>query len=235
MKRILSNLTLSCVLVAACTSEPDDEEAGLEQSPIAFGFPLEQSERFSVLVGVDHDPVDHGNSVLGRAQCTDYMGRGFPNCYDQHDGNDYLLNGDFSEMDENPVNVLAAADGTVVSIEDGHYDKCHPGENFEITCDGHPIIANHVIIEHIDGIKTLYWHLRKHSVRVAVGDEVRCGDVVGQVGSSGISSKPHLHFEVNLPGKEILNPYAGPQSQEMSWWAEQNHVDVNPGPGCTAQ
>jgi len=219
----------------ACTGPTPQDTASDVKTPVVFGFPLLEPERFPVLVGVDHDPEKQPDTLLGSATCTDYLGRGFPNCYDQHHGNDYILDGDFSEMDTRPAIILAAADGVVISVEDGHYDKCHPGPDFEITCDGNPIIANHIKIEHNDGVVSKYWHLRKHSTRVAVGDQVSCGQAIGEVGSSGISSKPHLHFAVNDQNGDSLNPYAGPYSQNESWWHTQNAQDVLPGPGCTAQ
>jgi len=203
------------------------------EPPVTFGFPLAEPNRFPVLVGVDHDRVKQEDTFLGSATCTDYIGRGFPNCYDQHNGNDYILDGDFEQMDLYPADILAAADGTVISIEDGHYDKCQLDEDFKIDCDGNPIIANHVKIEHKEGVISLYSHLRIHSVRVAVGDTVSCGDIIGEVGSSGRSSKPHLHFEVSDSNGDLLNPYAGPLSQPLSWWETQNAPDVLPGGGCT--
>ena len=231
MKRTVVRVLSFIGLVGCVGQTPEPEE---ERPPVEFGFPLAEPERFPLLVGVDHDPIAHEDSVAGAVICTDYMGRGFPNCYDEHDGNDYLLTGGFDEMDADPAAVLAAADGVVVQTEDGNYDKCHPGGGTSIDCDGYPIKANFVIVEHADGITSRYWHLRKHSVRVEVGDEVTCGDILGEVGSSGVSSKPHLHFEVNRPDGRTLNPYAGPHSQDLSWWAQQNAPDILPGAGCTA-
>jgi hypothetical protein len=51
-----------------------------------------------------------------------------------------------------------------------------------------------VEITHVDGTRTWYAHLSV--VAVAVGAEVFAGDVIGQVGSTGNSTGPHLHFEV---------------------------------------
>lgn len=137
-------------------------------------------------------------------------------------------------MDAGSVEVLAAADGVVVSIADGHYDRCHI-EGFAISCDGHPMVGNHVILEHEGGLRSLYWHLMKHSVTVQIGDEVRCGDVLGLVGSSGYSSSPHLHFGVERPDGERVDPYAGPYSQEETLWADQGHAEGLPGAGCTSR
>ena len=55
--------------------------------------------------------------------------------------------------------------------------------------------GNHVIIES-DGLFVLLAHLRKGSLNVKVGDLVRVGDEIGQVGNSGASIQPHLHVQV---------------------------------------
>jgi murein DD-endopeptidase MepM/ murein hydrolase activator NlpD len=56
--------------------------------------------------------------------------------------------------------------------------------------------GNYVLIRHTDGEHSLYAHLRKASVRVSVGDSVRAGQPIGDAGSSGNSTEPHLHFQV---------------------------------------
>jgi murein DD-endopeptidase MepM/ murein hydrolase activator NlpD len=54
--------------------------------------------------------------------------------------------------------------------------------------------GNHVVVKHADGKYTLYAHLS--STSVSVGQSVSAGQQVGNVGSTGNSSGPHLHFEV---------------------------------------
>ena len=166
-------------------------------------------------------------------RCCVHVHQAFPYCYDQHDGSDFLLVDGFTTMDEGSVDVLAAADGVVISIEEEQYDRCQI-EGTGISCDGYDIIGNHVIVEHADGTVAKYWHLMQYSVRVDVGDEVECGDVMAKVGSSGVSSGPHLHFEVETADGVSFDPYAGAYSQDESWWAEQRGIDELPGPGCTA-
>lgn len=224
----------------ACQVEGEDPRGGRPAgepsatAPIRFGFPIAVPAVISTLIGVDHDPVD-GTGITGDATCLDYLGRTFPHCYDEHDGSDYILDGGFDAMDAGSVEILAAADGVVVETEDGHYDRCHAELTGGTSCDGHDGIANSVTVEHADGRRTLYWHMKEGSVAVAPGDEVACGEVLGLVGSSGNSSMPHLHFEVHDSDDVTIDPYAGPYSQDESLWEDQGWPDGLPGAGCTAR
>lgn len=82
--------------------------------------------------------------------------------------------------------VAAIHDGKVVSAGDtGSYGLC-------------------VVIEDDQGYQSRYAHCS--TLSVSAGQEVRRGDVIGAVGSTGDSTGPHLHLEVMLNG-EYLNPY----------------------------
>ncbi len=59
--------------------------------------------------------------------------------------------------------------------------------------------GNCVKIDHGGGLVTLYGHLSK--IGVEVGDSVTKGAVIGYVGSTGVSTGPHLHFEIHVDGK----------------------------------
>ncbi|MCP4868131.1 MAG: M23 family metallopeptidase [Proteobacteria bacterium] len=215
------------VLVACGDPLPGDEPP---EEPVRFALPTGQPWLIDGVVGVDHDPEVHEDSTLGGAICSNYAGDGFPACYDEHDGTDFLLEGGFETMDAGSADVLAAADGTVLEIREDQYDRCRL-ENGAVTCDGHPILANFVTLDHGQGIITRYLHLMTDSVVVEPGDEVACGDLLGLMGSSGNSSMPHLHFEVNTDGGDVIDPYAGPLSTTKSWWVEQ--VDAFDLPATT--
>lgn len=61
--------------------------------------------------------------------------------------------------------------------------------------------GNTLIVDHGDGICTLYGHASK--LNVAAGQSVNAGQYIGNVGSTGWSTGPHLHFEVRKNGKPI--------------------------------
>jgi len=109
--------------------------------------------------------------------------------------------------------VLAAADGKVVSVLDGVAENPDalkkPGESDEtygervgqiqmtLMMQGGPAIAgDHVIIDHGNGEYSLYAHLKPGSLKVKPGDMVKAGQPIAQLGSSGNSTEPHLHFQV---------------------------------------
>ncbi|HOC08153.1 MAG TPA: M23 family metallopeptidase [Bacillota bacterium] len=78
-----------------------------------------------------------------------------------------------------------------------------------IEAGSHPQFGNIVIIEHNTDLKTLYGHL--DNIRVKENQEVSQGEIIGQLGSTGISTGPHLHFEVWRNGRPVdpvneLNP-----------------------------
>lgn len=63
--------------------------------------------------------------------------------------------------------------------------------------------GNMVIIDHGGGVQTLYAH--GSEIMVQVGDEVKAGDEVLKVGSTGYSTGPHAHFEIRINGQTV-NP-----------------------------
>lgn len=93
-----------------------------------------------------------------------------------HDGIDFTA----------PVgtNIFSTGDGVVEEIE---YSRRGYG--------------NHVIINHGFGYKTLYAHL--HKINVKPGQKVKRGEIIGEVGNTGKSVGPHLHYEVHKNGRAV--------------------------------
>lgn len=74
-----------------------------------------------------------------------------------------------------------------------------------ITAEALSGYGNTVVIDHGSNIWTLYAHIRPNGIKVKVGDEVKRGDKIAEVGTTGTSTGYHLHFEVRKNG-EAVNP-----------------------------
>jgi murein DD-endopeptidase MepM/ murein hydrolase activator NlpD len=61
------------------------------------------------------------------------------------------------------------------------------------------VTGNSVIIEHLPGVYSLYYHLE--AIRVAEGDLVDTGTLLGESGATGLATGPHLHWEVRVAGE----------------------------------
>ncbi|MEZ5994721.1 MAG: M23 family metallopeptidase [Hyphomonadaceae bacterium] len=111
--------------------------------------------------------------------------------------------------------IRAAADGVVVAVHNDRIDNegmlRQRNESYEayearaqefqqtmlLSGGGFDAAAgNYVLIAHEGGEHTLYAHMRQGSVRVRPGQRVAAGDQIGEAGTSGNSTEPHLHFQV---------------------------------------
>ncbi len=63
--------------------------------------------------------------------------------------------------------------------------------------------GNVVILQHTNGYETVYAHQTKFAKGVAPGARVRQGQIIGYVGSTGLSTGPHLHFEIRVNGSAV--------------------------------
>jgi len=66
--------------------------------------------------------------------------------------------------------------------------------------------GNMVEVRHADGSMTRYAHM--NAIHVSVGQRVDQGEQLGEMGSTGYSTGPHLHFEVHVPSQGTVNPIA---------------------------
>jgi murein DD-endopeptidase MepM/ murein hydrolase activator NlpD len=109
--------------------------------------------------------------------------------------------------------VLAAADGRVVNMandqpedpaamqrpnesQEAYFERLQKNQGELMAKGAKAIAGNYVKIDHGKNEYSFYAHLQPDSVRVHVGDQVKAGDVIGKLGSSGNSTEPHLHFHV---------------------------------------
>jgi murein DD-endopeptidase MepM/ murein hydrolase activator NlpD len=138
--------------------------------------------------------------------------------YDGHAGTDIAsLPYPFYKMDNNQVQIIAAAAGTISAKVDGNFDK---------NCASNTLTPNYIAVMHADGSNSLYLHMKKNSLTVkTIGQTVTQGEYLGSVGSSGASTSPHLHFEVwaGNTAATLRDPWAGACNSlnVASWWAVQ--------------
>ncbi|MCX7878551.1 MAG: M23 family metallopeptidase [Ignavibacteria bacterium] len=98
----------------------------------------------------------------------------------------------------------------------GYGGEFHPGVDFKgeigepVTATGDGIViksewyggyGNCVIIKHNSGYESLYGHMSK--LNAVTGQEVKAGDLIGYIGSTGRSTGPHLHYEIRKNGMDI--------------------------------
>ncbi|QKX05413.1 peptidoglycan DD-metalloendopeptidase family protein [Aquimarina sp. TRL1] len=143
---------------------------------------------------VDQDPGINSIKDWGGGEWT----------YDSHRGTDFALwPYPWLTMDMGLAFAVAAEDGIIIEKVDGNFDR-----NCGVLADiDENAPWNVVKVRHYDGTITIYAHLEKYSLtRKAVGQTVKKGEFLGNIGSAGYSDAPHLHFEIQKNG-EILDPY----------------------------
>ncbi len=134
--------------------------------------------------------------------------------YDGHNGTD-MGTWPFTwlKMDEGSVDIVSAADGIIIAKHDGDYDR---------SCGSSGNIGNYAIIQHSDGSRCHYWHMKKGTVLAKeIGASVLKGEYLGKIGSSGNSSGPHLHFGVQNSSGEYIDPHSGKCNFSTTSWINQ--------------
>jgi len=219
--------------------EANRAKLGLPKPPIVWGDPHDPAFDGGVdggIAGGDGDGGLAGEPMyrfypMAGNNASDFMNGGFvdldpspgfhdwkcrPFAYDQHEGTDSTIRS-FAEQFIG-VPVFAARDGTVVYVNDGLPDT-HTQGGF---------LGNVVFIDHGDGFESQYWHLKKDSITVSLGQPVIAGQQIAMVGSSGNSFGPHLHFQTmkNGPsGWEVYEPFHGPCRPGPSDFLNQGPLD----------
>lgn len=178
---------------------------------IQFAWPLKKAEGvgYNQIWGVSNF-VDHqGGSGIKDYFCQEKT-------YNGHRGTDiYLWPFWWYAMDHNQAEIIAAADGQILYKFDGNYDRsCVMGSGD----------WNAVYVQHADGSIAWYGHMKNGSLTTKnVGDMVSKGEFLGNVGSSGSSTGPHLHFEVYNSSSQLIDPFEGSCNllNSESWWEDQ--------------
>lgn len=147
---------------------------------------------------VDVDPEEGEDAVL------DFKCR--KKTYDGHKGTDFAL-GSVEQMREG-VDVLAAAPGKVLRVRDGESDALKTQAELDDIKKEQKECGNGILIDHGNGLQTMYCHLKNGSVTVKPHQKVKAGEAIAQIGQSGLAEFPHLHFGVFWEGG-VVDPYTG--------------------------
>lgn len=151
--------------------------------------------------------------------------------YEAHHGSDFAL-GSIAQMNKG-VNVVAAANGTVLRVRDGENDQTKTHEDLDDIRKSAKECGNGIFIDHGNGFQTMYCHLKQGSINVHPNDKVTAGQVIAQIGQSGLAEFPHLHFGITYNGK-ILDPFTGLSNQEgcgkegKPLWADGQNIVFEP-------
>ncbi len=151
--------------------------------------------------------------------------------YDGHKGTDFMIL-DEATMKKG-VNVIAPLDGTIKKVRDGEEDRFPTEEQLEETKEQRKECGNAVLIDHGDGLNTIYCHLKKNSIKVTSGQTIKKDDVIGQVGLSGLTQFPHLHFGI-IRDNEVIDPFTGQNNKQTcgtkkrSLWLDQETLQYQP-------
>ena len=94
-------------------------------------------------------------------------------------------------------------------------------------------MGNEIKIKHSEDYETRYCHLERFSSRTKVGRKVKQGQTIGYVGSTGLATGPHLHYEFHVNGKhtdplKVKFPNASPiDPSQMSSYRERSNKLLN--------
>jgi urea transporter len=144
--------------------------------------------------------------------------------------------------------VVACADGYVITVQDNIEDNAIRGNN---TLQNW---GNTMVIYHTDGLYSQVSHLKLGSLKFAVGDFVKKGEIIAYCGNSGRSPEPHIHFQLqsspiigsktldfplayyikNENKKFVFKTFAKPKEGEIIQGVEVNNLiktafELNPG------
>ncbi len=121
-----------------------------------------------------------------------------------HQGTDFVITN--HDRMKAGVPVLAAASGHVKGVRDGEPDVSAHERGKDAIKDKE--CGNGIVINHENGWSTQYCHMKQGSVAVKAGDTIKAGTQIGEIGLSGETEYPHLHFSLRKNGKRI-DPFDG--------------------------
>ena len=192
--RIIHEITAHFAVIDADMTLTIGESSVAPTAPVVLGPPL----RGKGYVAADGccDSIRHVRALLS-LDGKFHLAQRFAIDWEQIDDENTLVVGDLKA----PANyhiygrpILAVADGTVVGTRNDLQDQVPGALPANLPLD--EADGNFVVLDIGSGLFVNYAHMRPGSVTVKLGDKVRRGDQLGEVGNTGNSQAPHLHLHV---------------------------------------
>ena len=159
--------------------------------PIVLNWPLACNINENCFIQQYMD-IDESEGIL------DFSGGAIT--YNGHKGTDIRLT-TLKAMNKG-VNVLSSAKGKVIGIRNNISDKFIRTNQDRVNLKGKDC-GNGVLVSHRNGWETQYCHMKKGSIVVKMGQMVSAGEILGEVGLSGLTQFPHLHISIRKDGKKV--------------------------------
>lgn len=183
LKTVLASTGLACLLAVTCFSTPISYASDYINEPLSQVIPFDK-QVVHISMDTDDQIIDSKETTFIRPLESGRVTAPFGNRKHPILDEEFFHKGiDIAAV--TGTEILASADGQVIYSDwAGSYGKL-------------------IIIEHADGYQTKYAHMSHYKVNE--GDEVKQGQVIATVGTTGNVTGPHLHFEV-LKDEENIDP-----------------------------
>jgi len=192
--RLVHEITANFAVIKADATLTLGEAAVVATAPVVLGPPL--IGKGYVAADGCCDSIRHVRALLA-IDGKFHLSQRFAIDWEQIDAKKTIFTGD----PKVPANyhiygkpVIAVADGTVVGTRNDLNDQVPGALPANIPLD--EADGNFVVLDIGSGLFVNYAHMRRGSVRVKLGDKVRRGDQIGDVGNTGNSLAPHMHLHV---------------------------------------
>jgi hypothetical protein len=192
--RLTHEITANFAVVKADATLTLGEAAVVATAPVVLGPPL----RGKGYVAADGccDSIRHVRALLA-IDGKFHLSQRFAVDWEQIDAKNTIFTGDPKVPASYHIYgkpVIAVADGTVVGTRNDLNDQVPGALPASIPLD--EADGNFVVLDIGSGLFVNYAHMRRGTVRVKLGDKVRRGDILGEVGNTGNSLAPHMHLHV---------------------------------------
>ncbi|HEX5655238.1 MAG TPA: M23 family metallopeptidase [Chitinophagaceae bacterium] len=182
---------------------------------VLFSWPLKVNSNYDDIPNY-YSIVNYWDLTSGSAETDWQCGS---RTYNGHNGTDIALWPFWWRMKDNDnVFAAAAAPGVVIDVVQGFGDE---------NCELSSFPTNIVSLLHSDSSISHYLHLKANSALVNENDIVSEGQPLAVIGSSGRSTYPHLHFQVEDKNNNSIEPFKNPVSPDCNtlnsdtWWKNQ--------------